>query len=434
MREITNKAVSGKLLGTYPQRQHGLSMQRIPIPGGRLTPNQLTRLAEVALRYTGGMALHLTTRQSIELHNVADADALTILEELAAAGLPTFGAGGDNVRTITVCPCCAFNPDAFDVQPLAAAVNAFIAEHRPLYHLPRKFKISFSGCPRPQNKPYINDLAFEAISEKVVRVIGAGSLGARPEPGIVLIERLPISDVLAVVTAALEIFDKHGDRENRRQARLRHVRQRLGDIEFSRILNDALLSHRRTGPKLDVTLSRSEGNWQKVGLQTVAGELEPSSALLIAQTARKNNAVIQINLHHGIDLYVKQSLDVPGELTPLLNLPVVTACPGTTTCKNGITNCPAIAAQLAAALKDNGDFKGLNIAISGCPNDCAHSQIADIGLIGRLKTIDGHQQEAYQIYVHGDNGRSRRLSQPIEICLGGDLPSRVAELDRNNPH
>lgn len=422
----------GKLFGTYPQRQSGLYMQRIPIWGGRLTPATLRGIAQLALRYTPGTALHLTTRQSIELHNVREADASAVLEELAALGQRTFGAGGDNVRTITVCPCCGTDPEAFDVEPPAEAVNAWIAEQRPRLKLPRKFKITFYGCRQPESKPYANDLAFGAVSEDTVRVIGAGSLGARPEPGIQLYESLPIRDIPALVKAALAVFDRYGDRENRRQARLRHVRQRLGDAEFMRVLDTCFQEARNEQTALDLQLARGQGGWTRHTFQIIAGELPPETAELIADIAECEGARIRINLAHGIDLWTKNSIRFPDTLSRLSGLPLITACPGNRTCRNGIVDCKKMAAELSAALAGMPELQGKTVALSGCPNNCSHSYIADIGLTGRIKTVDGNKHEAYQILLNGDNGRSRKMAEAVKIAAADDLVSTIVALIRGN--
>lgn len=424
----TTKPTPQKLYGTYPQKQAGLYMQRISIPGGQLSAPQLKNIADIAQRYTGGTPLHLTTRQSIELHNVLEADAAAVLERLYDAGLPTLGAGGDNVRTVTVCPCCAANPEAYDVAPLAQAVCDFIAARRPQLQLPRKFKITFYGCNQPQSKPFVNCLAFGAISETTVRVIGAGSMGPRPEPGIMLYDELPICDIPALIEAALEMFDKYGNRQNRRQARFRHVRQRIGDAAFKVVLDDFLEQHKNKTAPLVFSLSRGQSGLHNVSLQTIAGELPPHAAQLIAQTAENTAGRIQLNLHHGIDLYTTQPLTMPHELAPMLNRPRIVACPGSATCKNGIVNCAAAAAQLSDALKDNPAAFGKIIALSGCPNNCAQSHIADVGLIGRLKTIDNEHHEAYQVLTGGDNGCSNRLAQAAEIVLAEDLNNKIVEI------
>jgi sulfite reductase beta subunit-like hemoprotein len=111
-----------------------------------------------------------------------------------------------------------------------------------------------------------------------------------------------------------------------------------------------------------------------------------------------------------------------------MNLPQIVACPGNTTCTNGLTDCPGLAAQLSEALKDNANLKGKTIAISGCPNNCTHSAIAEIGLVGRFKTIDGVRQEVYQVLLNGDNGVTGKLAEPAEIIPAKDLAKYLSEL------
>ena len=197
-------------------------MQRIPVFAGHITPEQLNGLPVIAIKFTNSTALHLTTRQDIELHNVPQSHLQSILDQLKAIGFLTYGAGGDNVRNITACPCCQFNAAAFDVGSLAKLLKVHLQDHPIRQDMPRKFKISFAGCKRPQSRPYVNDLSFIATSATTVRVIGAGSLGARPETGIVLYEELATEDCLSLTLAAIELFKDHGDRQNRRKARLRH--------------------------------------------------------------------------------------------------------------------------------------------------------------------------------------------------------------------
>lgn len=400
-------------------------MQRIPVPGGRLSAPHLKTIADIAVRHTGQTALHLTTRQSIELHNIPEPETSTVLAELHDAGLPTLGAGGDNVRTVTVCPCCAADPEAFDVAPLAKAVNDFLSVRRPQYQLPRKFKITLYGCRQPQSKPFFNCLALGALSPNTVRVIGAGSLGPRPEPGIPLYEDLPIRDIGALIEAALALFDKYGNRENRRQARFRHIRAVIGDDAFRIILNDLLEQKKKECSSLELTLSPGAHRLHKVTFQTIAGELRPFEARLIAEMAQHGKARIQINLHHGIDLYSDQTVEIPAPLASMMHLPCIVACPGSDTCTNGLVHCMDMAARLSAALKDNPSVHGKTIALSGCPNNCAQSSIADIGLIGRLQTVADRRQEAYQLLLGGDNGRSGRMAEPFDVVPANELAARI---------
>jgi sulfite reductase beta subunit-like hemoprotein len=410
-----------KLLGMYPQRQDGLYMQRIPIFAGHISPSQLRGLAAIATEFTQNSPLHLTTRQDIELHNVPTEHLNTIQNKLQAIGLPTFGAGGDSVRNITLCPCCDFNPQAYNIRPLADLIREFLHNNDLLNNLPRKFKISFAGCGQPQSKPYVNDLSFIATSRTTVRVIGAGSLGPKPQTGIVLFETLPIEDVLPLTAAALKFFAEHGDRENRRKARFRHIRQRLGDSAFLDTLNSYFQKEKqsRTWPTVErrhLACAVSSAGWNhRIALQFVNGELDTQHTLLLANAAAEQDAQIRINLHHGIDLFSRKPFVLPNELRPLTDRPCIVACPGSTTCKNGLTNCPQLAAKLSDRLRGNEKLKGKTIALSGCPNNCAHSAIADIGLVGQIKTVDGKRQEVYQALLHGGNGITDILAQPVSI-------------------
>jgi sulfite reductase beta subunit-like hemoprotein len=418
-----------KLFGTYPQKQKDLYMQRIPVFAGQITPPQLYTLAALAIEFTNATPLHLTTRQDIELHHVPQDDLKTALERIHDVGFLTYGAGGDNVRNITVCPCCEFDPVAFDVLPLADDLRKVLHENPVRQDMPRKFKISFAGCTQPQTRPFVNDLSFIATSPTTVRVIGAGSLGPKPETGIVLYETFSVNDISALTLAAIKLFKDYGDRENRRRARLRHVRQRQGDSEFLRLLNDYFLSEKETSPQSDIKLTKGQSGWSKSAtIQTIAGELNPQDAMALAEAAASANAHIRINFHHGLDIYAKEGFIIPDQLKPLTNLPRIVACPGSTTCTNGLADCPNLAATLSETLIDNANLKDELIAISGCPNNCAHSAIANIGLVGRIKTIDGEKQEVYQILLGGDNGVTAKLAEPDQIVPANELSSFLSKL------
>ena len=149
----------GRVLGVYPQKQAGLYMQRVKVLGGRINWPQWRRIAELTQTYCDGFPLHLTTRQDLELHNIRRQDVATVQQRLAEVGLTVFGACGDSVRNITVCSGCEFCPGGLDVMPLAQLVRQGIDQEPVVFTLPRKFKISFSGCRKACAKPWLNDLA-----------------------------------------------------------------------------------------------------------------------------------------------------------------------------------------------------------------------------------------------------------------------------------
>lgn len=416
-------AKPAKLFGTYPQKQEGLFMQRIPIFAGIITADQLRQIAEIAIELTDSTPLHLTTRQDIEFHNVPDADKQNVIDRIEAIGFPTFGAGSDSLRNITVCPCCKFNAGALDVEPLALKVKQALSKSPLLDNMPRKFKISFAGCTNPQSRPYANDLSFTAISPDTVKVTGAGSLGAKPETGIVLFKTLSINEVIPLTLALAKLFTEHGDRQNRRKARVRHIRQRLGNAAFIELLNEYFDAEKKLPQEKQQSLSKGMSTTKLATIQTVGGNLDVQHALSLSDAVKTANARIRINLAHGINIYSETPFELPDELQAFTDLPTIIACPGNTTCPNGLVNCPEAAARLSKALKDSGTDK--TIAISGCPNGCAHSAIADIGLSGQMKTIDGERQPAYKIMTGGDNAKTPTLNETTETVKDSDLEDRV---------
>jgi len=210
---------------------------------------------------------------------------------------------------------------------------------------------------------------------------------------------------------------------------LRHVRQRLGDSDFLGLLNDYFLRENETSPQSEIRLTKGHHGWTKVAtIQTIAGELNPQDAMALAEAAASAKAHIRINFHHGLDIYSKNGFEVPPSLKPFTNLPRIVACPGSTTCTNGLVDCPYIAGVLSEALKANTDFDDKLIAISGCPNNCAHSAIANIGLVGRIKTIDGQKQEVYQVLLGGDNGVTAKLAEPDQIVPADELSSFLRKM------
>ena len=151
-------------------------------------------------------------------------------------------------------------------------------------------------------------------------------------------------------------------------------------------------------------------------------------ALLLAKVVAEQETRTRINLTHGIDVFSKEPLGLPEELEPLTNLPCIVACPGTTTCTNGLTNCPQLALKLADILKGNKKLKGKTIALSGCGNNCVHSSVADIGLSGQLKTIDGSRQEVYQVLLNGGNGVTDKLADRDQVISAEKLPEYLLDL------
>ena len=121
-----HQSAASRLLGVYPQKQNGLFMQRIKVFGGRINWPQWRRIAQLAEDYCSGFPLHMTTRQDIELHNIAVEDIAAGHQGLAEVALAMFGACGDSVRNVTVCAGCDLSRDGLDLLPLAQLVRQIL--------------------------------------------------------------------------------------------------------------------------------------------------------------------------------------------------------------------------------------------------------------------------------------------------------------------
>ena len=422
----TVETANRRLLGVYPQKQEGLFMQRIKIFGGRISWPQWRAVAKLAAAYTSQTPLHLTTRQDIEFHNASAADLPGLQEGLSAVGLSTFGAGGDSVRNITVCTGC--ESCGQDIYTLANVVNTQLAAMPMITTLPRKFKISFSACSKACAKPFINDLGFVAQENGLFAAIGAGSLGSKPAMGIELYKDLPVSDIVPLCTAAIDFFAEHGDRQNRRKARLRHVRERFGDETFKQELDNRFKMLREKSSNQTIAIENTNQKLKMLArLQLPNGDIAAEDALALADFAESADLELRINLTHGLELYSRggRMLPLPPKLTALTSLPTIVACPGCKTCPNALTDCCATAEQLRNHLRLNSDTA---VHISGCPNDCAQAVVADVGLIGLTKTIDGKKGPAYRILTNGGRGQTNKPATEQAVVPAEAVPEYIAKL------
>ena len=422
-RQIPGDPADAKLLGLYRQAQEDRWLQRVKIPGGELTGLAWRKLAELARRFTPATPLHLTTRQDIEIHDLQASDVPAVHLELQAAGLSSFTAAGDTPRNTVVCPCSGTRAGSASLRPLARLIESQAAEIDGVYTLPRKFKMSLScgpGC----GQPWITDLGLVFKRREGLAgfaVVAAGSLGARPGTGVVLMDWLASQDVVPLVIATIRFFAAHGDRENRRKARLRHVRERMGDDVFIARLTEVFERTRAEKDWPVATLDPARlDHPAKQTLTFANGDVSPAMADDLAALAEDAETLVRLDTHHRVVVFgrseagLKEKLDASASLWPAANLAAsVVACPGKRWCAHGLvdTNSPAdvIRQRFAKILP-----AGTTVCISGCPNGCAHPAVADIGLTGRIIQDDaGLKTDAFDILTDGGMGRDERLAKPI---------------------
>lgn len=407
-----------RLLGLYDQRQDGYLLQRLKLPAGRLSLPQWRAVARAALRWSRYGRLHLTTRQDLEIHGLTSETVPALQRALHQAALSTVGAAGDTPRNLTLCPECGLKPGGFDLLPLASALQRAMDAMPGIYRLPRKFKISFSGCLRPCARPWINDLGFVAHADGTFQVIVGGSLGAPSGTGIRWYGRLRLDEVIPFAVGTLRLFEAEGDRERRSRARLRHVRERLGDARFRQCLEATFHAAKREPVPSVPALKPCDGPQPALTrVHIPRGNLHGHDALNLIERVARHKGEIRIGLEHDLLMVGLTPDQLPAPFIDLVDAPRIIACPGAHTCTRGLASTWDMAEALRRALPARAD---LMVGISGCPNHCAHSTVADIGLVGTVKRHGGKPRPCYRLLAGGGRGECPLLARQLHPAVPGD--------------
>jgi sulfite reductase (NADPH) hemoprotein beta-component len=416
--------------GVYGQRQEGLYMLRIKIPGGRLDPDRLAAIADVLDDYAETDVAHITTRQDIQVHYVPLEHAPAAMRRLARAGLTTREACGNTIRNVTVCPLAGVCPkEHTDVSlHLDDAVRHFL--RNPLnQQLPRKFKVSFSGCGADCAQSLIHDLGIVAVHDGGhggFRVTAGGGLGHKPREAIVVEQFVREEDLIPVMEALVALHNRYSDRRLRAKSRLKFLVDRFGPQGFVEKYREELA---RTREALAGRRS-ARGEWRRGAHggeapgpgapRGVFAQRQPQRYVLpIALRlghlrAEPLRGLATLMREHGLtDVRTTQDqnlmvLDVPKERLPALRIGVtalgltepargdnVVACPGSSTCRLGITSSMVVAPLLSGGEQD------LRIRVSGCHNGCAQPETGDIGIYGEGKRLYGKLIPHYQVFAGG---------------------------------
>ena len=223
-------------MGIYGQRQEGVNMVRIKLPGGRLNSKQLTVIADILEKYVQHDVVHITTRQDIQIHYVPLGDTPDVLRHLATAGLTTREACGNTIRNVTACSLSGVCPrQHVDVnRHLDGAVQHFL--RNPLtQQMPRKFKISFSACESDCAQGMMHDMGIIAVQNGTkfgFKVLAGGGLGHKPHEAIVVEEFIEEKDLLLVMEAIISLHNRYSDRVKRAKARIKFLVDKFGREGF----------------------------------------------------------------------------------------------------------------------------------------------------------------------------------------------------------
>ncbi len=442
-------------------------MMRIGLPNGLLTSDQLRVIARITKKYARNLA-DITTRQNIQLHWLSISALVEIVDELTAVGLSPKGACGDVVRNVTGCPLAGLEHDELiDASPLALEVAHHLTANPEFYNLPRKFKITVTGCPLWCSYPEINDLALTAIKrtnadgkEEVGYTLRVGG-GLSTEPHIAV--RIPAfirqDQAMAVIHNTVVIFREQTElRENRTRARIKYLFMRHGWTAESFL--EALEA--KLGYKLDpspvsedvipadvyrdhigITPQKQPG-LSAVGASVLRGRLSGDQLEKLADLADKyGNGQLRATIMQNIII-----VNVPNEETSALVLELNTlglyvdvstfwrgaiACTGTEFCKLAISETKGFSKWLVSEMEDRlpSFDQQIRLHVTGCTNSCGQHWIADIGLEGKKIKKDGKVVDAFYFCVGGTIGKYARTSRPLGYrAAAEDVPAAIERLLR----
>ncbi len=472
--------------GVYGQRQPGTQMQRIKIPLGMLNMQQMECLANLAEEYADSVC-HVTTRQDIQLHFVDINDTPNLMRRLAEVGITTREACGNVVRNVCACPNSGVCGDeVFDTTPYARAMAYFMLRHPDAQNFGRKFKIAFSGCEHhPCGLALMHDIGAiaqirqqGAKLERGFKVYVGGGLGPLPYQAKLYSEFVPAAEMLPMAQAIARVFARLGEKKNRGRARSKFLVEKLGIDEFIRLVHEEReklpFDARWTGylaeaetfqekplrppSSLDLVGRSPEFlRWMRINtrpqrqpgysavtvflpLGDISSDQMRGLARLVRQFVRDT---VRTTVEQNLLVRWIPTGDLPDFYDGLRELELaevgagaladITACPGTDSCKLGISSSRGLAALLHNkfhnGLSDLADRQDLKIKISGCFNSCGQHHVADIGFFGSVQRKGAHVAPVFQVLLGGQTeGNASAYGLAVAKVPSKNAPAVIKKL------
>ena len=417
-------------------------MMRVRTPNGLLTAEQVHAIAGISDRYARG-SIDITNRQNFQLHWLRIEDIPAVWDALSAVGWTSMGACGDNTRTVTGCPLAGVEGDEIlDASPYALAVDQFLNGNAEYANLPRKFKITITGCTHWCTYPEINDIGVTGVrrgDDVGFHIRVGGGLSTRPHLALRLDAFVYPTQLLDVVTTIAAIFrDSDELRQNRNKARMKFLfvnhgwtaDRFLGEIErrlgygLEPAASEVLP---RDGYRDHVGIHRQkQSGLHYAGFSVLAGRITTRSLQRIANladrfgdgtlrtTATQNILVLNIP-ESALSAFTTEAseLDPPLRGSPFQRGTL--SCTGSEFCKLAITETKRFSIGLAHEMERRlpGFSEEIKVHVAGCPNSCGQHWIADVGLQGVLLGEQTDKVEGFDFFIGGGLGAGAALARRV---------------------
>lgn len=451
------KGFSGAF-GSYAQRGGTASMLRLRLTGGEITKEQLKFIADSIEKYHISLT-HITTCQSLQLHNLSAEDVCGLIQESFEHGIITRGGGGDFPRNVMCPPLSGVQQgEYFDVLPYAKEAADYLLGFIKTVKLPRKLKVCFSNCKENVTHATFRDLGFVAKENGTFDVYSAGGLGRSPRMGALVATDVAPDKILYYIKAMVETFIAYGDYENRGRARTRFMQETLGTDGYIKAYQEKLAKV-LAEESLDLTVTIPEITKQgdgkaldnpraipqkQAGLYTVSyhpigGSPKPGFFRKLYDTILPMENVL-VRLSPDESMYIINLTAFEAE--KILSLTAdgagntfesSIACIGASICQVGARDSQALLhACVDRVRKENFPDGTLpQIHISGCPSSCSAHQIAPLGFRGGVRQTPDGPKPAFSVFKNGCELQGEEVfGEELGVMLESEIPKFLAELGK----
>jgi ferredoxin-nitrite reductase len=431
-------------------------MLRLRIPGGILTTHQLRGLAQMAEDWGPGRA-DLTTRSNLQIRELQPKDIVRVLNRVQSLGMTSRGSGADNIRNITASPTTGIDPlELIDVAPLAEALQSYISNSPDMYDLPRKFNVAFDNGGSISVVADTNDIGFVAVEVNegrsvpagiYLRVLLCGITGHRQfatDCGVLLRP----DQTVAAAAAIIRVFTQHGDRTNRKKARLKYLIDNWGIEKFlsetEKLLAFPLIrvpaseceSRRPVDRSGHIGIHpQSQPGLHYIGLSIPVGRLPVDQMRTIADRFGSGEVRLTVWQNLLIPNIPTQHLTAAQQALSTANLNYkagtvlsgTVACTGNQGCRFSATDTKSHAVVLANLLDERFPIldQPINLHVNGCHHSCAQHYIGDLGLMG----VKVSGQEGYQVLIGVGTAQDQALARELIPAIRfTELPAKMQSL------
>jgi len=485
--EIEERAGGGewerlKWAGMYSHGvQDGYFMMRTKVPGGKLTPEQAEVIGEVSEEYAtapeeyggetqnelwGDAYLDITTRQDVQAHWIEVEDVPEIWAKYDEVGLTTIQGCGDSARNVLGCPAAGLDEhECFDAQPVIEAVSDYFTENREYANLPRKYKMTITGCSQDCAQSQINDVGLTPARKRIETADGeqevygfhakiGGGLSDGPRMASPIEVFVRPEDTVEFCRAVAQTFKEIGDRNNRGVCRMRYLVEQVGPDTFEQAIRDRCdvelrergtdLTEGYTGDHVGVHEQKQDG-LNYVGFNVITGRMGGDEFAEAARAAEKygtedasirlatdQNFLITHIPDENLDDLLAEDFAQEYKPDPGPFERGAVGCTGSEFCNYGIIETKNRVKRWARELEERidtpDDLEVVRMHMSGCSASCAQPQIADIGFRGETVKMTGEADSDAPQSPEAETENSDMI-EGMDFGLGGALGSDNEFLD-----